>query len=83
MGKRDPYLVERDLDRYRKRNHNHFAHLFPALENTPDINRYQMRLAAEVATTVIRGNRIDPDQAQAFEAARHRAFEILGVLAKG
>lgn len=63
--------------------HKFFNPLYPTLENTPDINRYEMRLAAEVAITAIRGSRIDPSQAQAFEAARHRAFEILDVLAKG
>jgi hypothetical protein len=80
MGKRDPFLVERDLERYRKR---YQTHLFPSLENTPDLRRGEIRLAAEVATLVILGVFIPPDQLKAFEAARLKAYETLRILAKG
>lgn len=80
MGKRDLYRIEQDLERYRKR---YQTHLFPTLENTPDLSRGQTRLAAEVALAVIRGVAIPSDQVHAFEAARLNAFETLSILAKG
>jgi hypothetical protein len=79
MAKRDPYLLERDLERYRKR----YSHVFPILENTPDLHRGETRLAAEVAMHIIKGSNISQDQARAFEAARMRMFETLNTLAKG
>jgi len=80
MGKRDPYLVERDLERFRRR---YQSHLFPSLENTPDVSRYETRLAAEVAIATILGVFVAPDQMKSFEAARLKAYEILKTLAKG
>lgn len=69
---RDPYLLERDLARYRRLQ----PHLFPTLETTPDLSRGEVRLAAEVTLTVLHGLSVP-------ENARIKAFEVLNVLAKG
>lgn len=76
-----------------KGHHNHghipYAHLteaqrlFPTLENTPDLRRGDTRLAAEVILAVVSRLKVPRDQAEAFEAARLKAFEILHHLAKG
>ena len=61
-------------------SHNLESHrLFLQLEGTPDISRYEMRLAAEV----ILCKSVDPDQQEAFEIAERKAFNIFHVLAKG
>lgn len=50
--------------------------LFPQLEQTPDLTRGQMRLAAEVAIDEIDGRTVDRE-------AHERAHETLRVLARG
>lgn len=52
------------------------AQLFPRLETTPDINRGEQRLAAEVALAEFRGEAIPG-------TAIMRAMQTLGVLAQG
>lgn len=78
MGKRDPYYVERDLKRYRRK-----YQIFPALESIPDLSRYEIRLAAEVVLTMAGNSFVPVNQALAFEIARIKAFGVLKILAKG
>jgi hypothetical protein len=71
--RRDPALLERDLVRIRE---GRLRHLFPRLERTPDLNRGEMRLAAEVALAEMAADAVPA-------AALQRAVETLTVLAKG
>lgn len=80
MGHRDPFYLERDLQRIRT---THQSHLFPSLEETPDLRRGDTRLAAEVALAILLGTFVPSDQITPFEAARLKAYETLKVLAKG
>lgn len=70
--RRDFALVERDLARHRAR----YPHLFPRLEQTPDVNRGQQRFAAEVALAELAGRAVP-------SFAHERAVEALTIIAKG
>lgn len=58
-------------------------HTHPDLEETPDLSRYETRLAAEVALLTISHTHIPHDQVQAYSKAQQHMFRVLAILAKG
>jgi hypothetical protein len=81
--RRDPYYHFKELEQYRKKHRVLFKNEFPELEETKDLPRGEVRLAAEVALFLLNSQLVPKAELQAFNKARVKTFQTLNILAKG